>query len=151
MTPPSCYGVGCLLSPYPSWHAPSGPAQLCSFGWCVISAGHFPKKSSGRNLKIGLPLSPPPNHVLLPLIHNFTVSCIGWVQADEVCALCVPSFYMCPKSTCCSLVHRGLKVLLFDFLLPLGADIYLLLGFTLLSAHFLIALISCHIILSFLP
>ena len=41
--------------------------------------------------------------------------------------------------------------LLFDFPLPLGANIYLLLGFTLPSAHFLIALISCHITLSFLP
>ena len=41
--------------------------------------------------------------------------------------------------------------LLFDSPLPLGADIYLLLGFTLLSAHFLIALISYHITLSFLP
>ena len=39
----------------------------------------------------------------------------------------------------------------FDFSLPLGVDIYLLLGFTLLSARFLIALISCHITLSFLP
>ena len=79
------------------------------------------------------------------------MSYIGWVQTGEVWALRVPSFYMCPKSTCCSLVHRGLEVLLFDFLLPLGADIYLLLGFTLLSAHFLIAPISCHITLLFLP
>ena len=41
--------------------------------------------------------------------------------------------------------------LLFDFPLLLGADIYLLLGFTLPLAHFLIALISYHITLSFLP
>ena len=41
--------------------------------------------------------------------------------------------------------------LLFDFSLLLGVDIYLLLDFTLPSAHFLIALISCHITLSFLP
>ena len=32
---------GCLLSPYPSWHAPSGPTQFCPFGWCVIPARHF--------------------------------------------------------------------------------------------------------------
>ena len=41
--------------------------------------------------------------------------------------------------------------LLFDFPLPLRADIYLLLGFILPLAHFLIALISYHITLSFLP
>ena len=68
------------------------------------------------------------------------------------------SFHICPKSAYCSLVRRGLEAclhslpsvfdllceLLFDFPLLLRADIYLLLSFTLLSAHFLIALISCH-------
>ena len=103
---------GCLLSPYPSWHTPSGPAQFCPFRWCVIPTGHFPQKSLGRNLKIGLPLSPPPNHALLPLIHHLTVSCIGWVRACEVWALRVPSFHICPKFVCCSLVHRGLEACL---------------------------------------
>ena len=88
---------GCLLSPYPSWHAPSGLDQLCLFRWCVILVGHFPQKSPGRNLKIGLSLSPLPNHTLLPLTHDLTVSCIGWIQAGEVWALCVPSFHVCPK------------------------------------------------------
>ena len=43
-----CHGTpfllrcGCLLSPCPSWHALSGPAQFCPFGWCVIPTGHFP-------------------------------------------------------------------------------------------------------------
>ena len=40
--------------------------------------------------------------------------------------------------------------LLFDFPLPLGAGLYLILGLTFLSAHFLIGLISYHITLSFL-
>ena len=40
--------------------------------------------------------------------------------------------------------------LLFDFPLLLGVGPLLLLGFIFLSAHFLIALISCHVILSFL-
>ena len=100
---------GCLLSPYPSWHAPSGPAQLYLFGWCVIPAGHFPQKSPGKSLKLGLPLSPPPNHALLPMTHDLTVSCIGWVQAGEVWVLRVPSFHMCPKSAYCFFVHRGLE------------------------------------------
>ena len=51
----------------------------------------------------------------------------------------------------CRSFFDRLYELLFDFPLPLGANIYLLLGFTFLSAHFLIALISCHITLSFLP
>ena len=88
---------GCLLSSYPSWHAPNGLAQLCPFGWCVILTRHFPQKSPGRNLKIGLSLSLPPNHALLPLTHDLTVSCIGWVQDGEVWALRVPSFHVCPK------------------------------------------------------
>ena len=41
--------------------------------------------------------------------------------------------------------------LFFYFPLPLGAGLYLLLGFTFLLTHFLIALISYHITLSFLP
>ena len=64
----------------------------------------------------------------------------------------VPSFHMCPKFACYSLVRRGQRLacttcrsffdllceLLFDFLLPLGVDIYLLLGFTFLDcSHFL--------------
>ena len=103
---------GCLLSPNPSWHAPSGPAQFCLFWWCVILTGHFPQKSLNKNLKIGLPFSPPPNHALLPLTHDLIVSCIGWVQASEIWALRVPSFHICLKSVCCSLVCRGLEVCL---------------------------------------
>ena len=53
--------------------------------------------------------------------------------------------------TACYLFFDLLCELLFDFPHPLGADIYLLLGFTLPSAHFLITLISSHITLSFLP
>ena len=52
--------------------------------------------------------------------------------------------------TVCRSFFELLCGLLFDFPLLLGADIYLLLSFTLLSAHFLIALISYHITLSFL-
>ena len=91
--------------------------------------------------------------------------CIGWVQDGGAWALCVPPFHMCLKSACCSFFCRGLEAclqslpsvffdllceLLFDFPLPLGAGLYLILGLTFLSAHFLIALISYHITLSFL-
>ena len=107
---------GRLFSPYPSWHAPSGPAQLCPSRWCVIPAGHFPQKSPGRNLKILLPLSPPLNNALLPLTHDLTVSYIGWVQAGEVWTLHVSSFHICPKSVCCSLIHRGLEAYLHNLL-----------------------------------
>ena len=79
------------------------PAQFCPFGWCVISVGHFPQKSPGRNLKIGFPLSPPPNHTRLHLTHDLTASCIGWVQAGEAQALRVPFFHM--SKICLSLTH----------------------------------------------
>ena len=95
------------------------PAQFCPFGWCVIPVGHFPQKSLGRNLKIGLPLSPPPNHALLPLTHDLIASYIGWVQASEVWALRVTSFHMCPKSACCSLVRRSLEACLHSLLFVL--------------------------------
>ena len=92
------------------------PTQLFPFRWCVIPTGHFSQKSPGRNLKIGLPLSPPPNHALLPLTHDLIASCIGWVQAGEVWALRVPSFHMCPKPIYRSLVHRGLEACLHSLL-----------------------------------
>ena len=103
----SCYGVGAFSLPIPHGIHLVVPAQFCPFMWYVIPAGHFPQKSPSRNLKIGFPLSPPPNHALLPLTHDLTVSCIDRVQAGEVWALCVPLFYICPKSTCCSCVCRG--------------------------------------------
>ena len=103
----SCYGVGAFFLPIPHGMHLVVPAQLCSFGWYVIPIGHFPQNSPSRNLKIGFPLSPPPNHALLPLTHDLTVSYIGWVQAGEVWALCVPLFHVCPKSACCSCVCRG--------------------------------------------
>ena len=41
-----------------------------SFGRYVISAGHFPQKSLSKNQRIGIPLSPPPDHTFLPLTHD---------------------------------------------------------------------------------
>ena len=95
---------GCLLSSYPSWHAPSGSNSVLPI-WVVCHP-------SRTLLQICFPLSLPPNHALLPLTHDFTVSCISWVQASEVWALRVPSFHMCSKSTCYSLVRRGLEACL---------------------------------------
>ena len=55
-----------------------------SFGWYVIPVGCIPQKSQSRNPRIGFPLSPPPDHALLPLTHDLTTSCIGWVQVGDV-------------------------------------------------------------------
>ena len=74
------------------------------------------------------------------------------------------SFHVCPKSACRSCICRGLEAclhglppffvflcgLFYNSLLTLGAGLPLILGFTLLLAHFLIVTMSCHIILSFL-
>ena len=109
---PSCYDVGAFSLHIPHDMHLVASAQLCSFGQCIIPVGHFPQKSLDRNLKIVFPLSPPPNHALLSLTHDFTVSCIGWVQAGEVWAYRMPSFHMCPKSACCSLVCHGLEAFL---------------------------------------
>ena len=38
-----------------------------------------------------------------------TTSCIGWVQAGDVWALCVLYFCVCPKLADCSCVCRGLE------------------------------------------
>ena len=121
---------GCLLSPYPSWHAPSSPAQLCPFGWCVILAGHFPQKSLDKNLKIGLSLSPPLNHALLPLTHDLIVLCIGWWDLGLACAFlsCMSNLLAAFSSVvvwrlvciACRSFFDLLCELLFDFPLPLG-------------------------------
>ena len=90
------------------------PTQPCFFGWSVIPAGKIPQKSLSKNRKIGFPFSPPPNHALLPLTYDLTMSHIGWVQAGGVWALCVPLFHVCPKSTCYSCVRHGLEACLYS-------------------------------------
>ena len=91
---------GCLLSPYLSWHAPCGSSSVLPILVVCQPNRTLPPKEL---------LSPPPNRALLPLTHDLTASCIDWVQAGEVWALRVPSFYICPKSACCSRVHHGLE------------------------------------------
>ena len=91
---PSCYGVSAFSLPNLHGMHLVASVQLCPFGWCVIPARHFLQKSLNRNLKIGFPLSLPPNHALLPLTHDLTASCIGWVQAGEVWALRMLSFHV---------------------------------------------------------
>ena len=131
-----------FLSPYPSWHAPSGFNLTCLF-WVV---GHpsrtLPRKSLNQNLQNRF--FPSPQHQTMPfesLTPDLTMFCIGWVQAGGAWALHVPSFHICPKSVYCSFVCRGLEAclhslpsiffdllcrLLFDFPLLLGAGSYLL-------------------------
>ena len=136
------------------------PAQLCPFGWCVIPAGHFPQKSTGRNLKIGFPLSP-------PLTFDPWPHCIlYWLGTGWWGLGLARAFLPYISKICLPLTHPPwsegfpaqfaiyfltfLCELLFDFPLPLGARPLLLLGFTFLLTHFLIVLISCHVTLSFL-
>ena len=115
-----------------------------------------PQKSLSRNLRISFPLSPLPDHALLPLTYDFIKSCIGWVQAGDVWALRVLYFYVCPKSACCSCVCHGLEARLhslssiLDFLwrelfsnfpffyglLPLRAGLYLIVGFSFFNPLF---------------
>ena len=98
----------CLLSPYPSWHTPNGfNSALLLLSSMSSQQDTSPKRARVGTSKQVFPLSPPPNHVLLCLTHNLTVSCIGQVQAGEVWALRMPFFHVCPKSTCCSCVFRG--------------------------------------------
>ena len=161
----SCHGVG-VFSLYRSWHAPNGSSfNLASFGWSVILAGRTSQKSLGRTRKIGL--FPSPHHQtipLLPLTHNLTNSHIGWVQAGGAWASHMLSLHICPRSACHSCVCRGLEACLHGLLLffiifcglfynslhTLRAGLPLILDFTFLPAHFLIAIMFCHIVLSFL-
>lgn len=64
----SCYAVGAFFLSIPRGMHLVGPTQLCSFGWYVISTGHFPQKSTSRNLKIGF--SPFPTAKPCPLTSN---------------------------------------------------------------------------------
>ena len=161
---PSYYDVGVFSLPIFHGMHLVAPAQLCPFGWYVILARHFPQKSPGRNLKIGSPLSPPPNHAFLPLTHDLLHPVLAGYRLVRsgpcVClsSICVQnlsvahSFAVVWRLVCtvCRPFFDLLCELLFDFLLPLRAGPLLLLGYTFLSAHFLISLISYHVILSFL-
>ena len=116
---------GCLLSSYPSWHAPGGSnSTLLLLGGMSSQQDTSPKRARVGTSKQVFPLSPPPNHAFLPLTYDLTVFCIGQVQVGEVWALSVPLFHVCPKSACCSCVYVvGLHSLLsvFDyFLVPLS-------------------------------
>ena len=125
---------------------------------------YLPKELGQEPQNRSLPFSPPPNHTPLPLTHDPTKSHIGWVQAGGVWASRVLSLHVCPRSTCCSCVCHGLEACLHGLLLffilfrglfhnslpTLGVRLPLILGFTFLPAHFLIAIMFCHIVLSFL-
>ena len=161
---PSYYDVGVFSLPIFHGMHLVAPAQLCPFGWYVILARHFPQKSPGRNLKIGSPLSPPPNHAFLPLTHDLLHPVLAGYRLvrSGPCAclssICVQNLPTTHSSTmvwrlACTVCRPFLTFYVSCFLIsrfPLGAGPFLLLGFTFLSVHFLIALISCHIILSFL-
>ena len=114
-----CYSVS-ALSLFLSLMACTYWSQLIltSFGWYVIPTRHFPLKSLSRNPRIDFPLSPLLDHALLPLTHDLTTSCIGWVQAGDVWALRVLHFHVYPKHACRSRFCRGLEACL-HILLPI--------------------------------
>ena len=61
-----------VLFLFPSFMAYTQWLQLIltSFRQYVIPAGHFPQKSRSRNPRICFPLSPLPDHTLLPMTHD---------------------------------------------------------------------------------
>ena len=139
--------------------------QPCHF-WvvCHPSRTYLPKELGLEPQNRSLPLSPPPNHTPLPLNHNSTKSHIGWVQVGGAWASRMLSLHVCPRFAHRSCVCRGLEAclhslllffvllcgLFYNSLLTLGAGTPLILGFIFLLAHFLTAIMFCHIPLSFL-
>ena len=131
---------------------------------CHPSRTYLPKELGQESQNRSLPFSPPPNHTPLPLIHDPIKSHIGWVHAGDAWASHMLSFHVCPRSACRLCVCCGLEACLHGLLLffilfrglfhnslpTLRAGLPLILGFTFLAAHFLIAIMFCHIILSFL-
>ena len=102
----SYYGLGAFSLPIPHGMHLVVQTQFCFF-WVVYHPSRTLPPKKPEQEPQNKSLSPPPNHALLPLTHDLTVSCIGWVQAGEVCALRMPLFHICPKSACCSCVCRG--------------------------------------------
>ena len=146
----------CLLSPYPSWHAPSGSnSALLVLGGMPSQQDTSPKRAQAGTSKQVFPLSLPPNHALLPLTHDLTISCIGWVQVGEVWVLRMPFFHVCLKSAYCSCVCLGwpaqfaIRFLLFSgspFLYGfpyLGTRPCLTVGFAFLQPTLFLTTLSC--------
>ena len=83
---------------------------------------------------------------------------------DHILLFCPLTTFVWSECTCRSCVYRGLKAFLHGLLLffilfhrlfhnslhTLRAGLPLILGFIFLSAHFLVAIMFCHIVLSFL-
>ena len=160
---PSLLWFGFLLSLYPSWHAPSDSnSALLLLGGMSSQQDTSLKTAQVETSKQIFPLSPPPNHALLPLTHDLTVSCIGQVQASKIWALHVPLFYVCPKSVCCSCVCHGWPAQSAIRFLPFSGSPFLyglpyprigpclMVGFAFLQPTLFPATISCHTILLFL-
>ena len=76
------------------------PFKLASFWWSIILAWRTSQKRLGHEPQIDLfPLSTtkPYPFYLLPLAHDPTMSCIGWVQAGSAWALHMLPFQICPR------------------------------------------------------
>ena len=143
----SCYGVGAFFLSSPHGMHLVGPTQLCSFGWYVISAGHFPQKSTSRNLKIGfsaLPTAKPCPLTSNPWSHRVLYWLgTGWWGLGLACA-----FLPCMSKICLLLIRLPwlacivccpfLTILWFPFplwLAPLRGWVLLDSGLCVSSAH----------------
>jgi len=99
---------GCSLSISHGMHlvVPTHPY----FFWVVCHPNRtFPPKRPEQEPQNRFSPLPSATHALLPLTHDLTTSCIGWVQVGDVWFLRVLHFYICPKYACCSCVCNGLK------------------------------------------
>ena len=153
----------CLLSSYHSWHAPSGSnSALPIWVMCHPNRTLPPKEpwQESQNRFSLLPTTKP-----CPLTSDPWPHCVlywlgtGWwglglarAFLPYVSKICLPLSR--PPWSGGLLAQSAVRFLTFYvscFLIShQGAGPLLLLGFTFLSAHFLIALISCHVTLSFL-
>ena len=126
----------------------------------MSSQQDIPQKGPSKNLKIGSPLSPPPNHALLPLTHDLTI--LYWLSISWWGLGLVRVSFSCMSKICLLLMHLLWLtcivccpfLIIFWFFFPLwlalfGAGPCLIVGFAFSSAHhfFCYHLLSYHSII----
>ena len=132
------------------------------FFWAVCHPSRtFPQKSLSRNPRIGFPLSPPPDHTLLPLTYNppppllaryMLVKSRSWrALLPLVFKTCSLHLLWSEGLSTHSTIHPWLLMAWIMFwlpilygLLPLGVGLYLIVGFSFFSPLFCSFLQSCY-------
>ena len=125
----------------------------------------LPPKESKQEPQNRFPFSPLPNHAFLPLTHDLTLSCIGWLQVGYKLVrfgpyACLFSMYVQNLLAAHAFAVIGLHSLpsIFDYFLislsfmafPIQAGPCLTVGFAFLQSTFFPGTISYHTTLSFL-